>query len=179
MMALVATSSIAAAATSSDSTQMTTARVKAAGISLEYPTSWTAVALTKKGFAAQVKVWSTTNPQIATLVAKADVSNFKLYSLDVAGVTGMHSNVTVGVAPAVQGMTLGAFRNQMSQNLAAAGVTLLDAKVVKVSGKTAFRLDATGPVNTSDGTTIDEYVDAELIPVASSRTSGAATSSQD
>jgi hypothetical protein len=177
MMVLVATSSIATAATSTNSTQMTTARVKAAGISLEYPTSWTALALTKKGLAAQAEAWLKTNPQFAALLATADVSQFKLYALDAAPKT--YSNVKVSVAPAAQGISLAYLRTRLSQKFAAAGATVLDAKVVKVSGKTAFRLDATVPVITYDGTTTDSYLGEELIPAASSSTWDAVSSSDD
>ena len=81
-MLLVATSTIATAATSPSETTTRTAKVKAAGISLKYPKSWILVSLTKKGLAAQVKVVSKKNPKLAAAMAGTDLSQFKFRAIE-------------------------------------------------------------------------------------------------
>ena len=70
-MLLVATSTVATAATSPNVTVTKTVKVKAAWISPKYPKSWILVPLTKKGLVARAKIMSKKNPE---LVATAPTS---------------------------------------------------------------------------------------------------------
>ena len=168
-VALVAASAMVTAA-SAGSTSMTTANVKSAGISLKFPSTWTVVTLTKKGLAAAEKAESKTNPQVAAELSKVDLSQFKFYAIDRVEVAGVYSNVNVGLAGGAHGVTLAFFRDQQASQYKAEGSTLVDAKAVKVSGKNAFRSDATVPVTNSDGTITDWSQTQLAIPGATSTT---------
>jgi hypothetical protein len=160
-MLLFATSTVAIAATSPTAEATTTAKVKAAGISVKYPKSWIAVPLTKKGLAAQTKALSKKNPKLAAVVAATDISQFKLRAIDPT--TGRE---TVGVQ-FIEGSgspsSLSDFNSVIPQ-YKAAGATVLDTKVVKISGKTAFRIDMTLPVKLPDGSVAVQRVGQVVVP---------------
>ena len=170
-VALVAASAVAAAASpTSTSTSMTTAAVKSAGISLKYPSTWTAVKMTKRGIASLRKLVVQKNPKLAAVLSNVDVSKFKFYALDVADGASTHATVNVLLSGDAQGLSLADFRDQVGQAYKAAGGTALEVKTAKVSGRSAFRTDVDLPFKNADGTTTDESLGQLFIPRAGSST---------
>jgi hypothetical protein len=132
---------------------MATATVKAAGISLNYPKSWILVPLTKSGLAAMLKVLSTKNPKLAAGIAGADVSQFKFRAIDTSQAVGQNVGVQLiqgGGSPS----SLSDLRSGVLSQYKSVGGTVLDTTTVKVSGKTAYRVDLTLPIKAVDGTVV-------------------------
>jgi hypothetical protein len=153
-VAVVLLSAVGAGA--ADTTSMTSVKIKAAGVSLQYPNTWTVVPLTKRGWAALKKAASKGNPKLGAVLGalgNVDVSQFKFYAIDAAGAAGTHSNVNVVLGGGGQAnITLAELRDQLGQVYKAGGATLVDAKTAKVSGRRAFRTDVSIPFKHPDGT---------------------------
>ena len=158
---------------------MTSVQVKSAGVSLRYPSTWTVVPVTKRGVAAMLKSASKGHPKLAKLLANLDVSRFKFFAINLPGAAGAHRNVNVVLDAAVHGTTLADVRDGFGPLLKADGSTLVDIKKVKVSGKSAFRVDNTFPVKGADGTITDWYQGTLVIPGATSGTEVSVTASDD
>jgi hypothetical protein len=181
MVALVATPIGATAATSPSPGAMTPTKVKAAGISLKYPSSWLLVPLTKKALAAQAKILSKKNPKLAAVLAATDVTDvlhFKLHAIDPATDGGQNVGVQF-----VEGLgspsSLSDFSSKIIPRYKAAGATILDTKAVKVSGKTAYRIDLTLPVKSPDGSIDVRHLGQLLVPEGDSWASVNAVASND
>jgi len=141
-----------AAATATGSTVMSTARVKAAGISVKYPSAWIALPLTKERFAAVMKIIARKNPELAAEVSFMDPSQWKFFAIDPATYSSMQVVFVRGVGgPA----NLGDVKQAAKQASETAGAKFLDAEAVKVSGKTAFRAHLSHTVKGPDGTPVE------------------------
>jgi hypothetical protein len=182
-VALFALSALGAGA-APDTTAMTTAKVKGAGVSLKYPSAWSVVSLTKQGLAAQRKRWAKKDPKLAAALANLDVSTIKFYAIHVAGVAGEWGDVDVATFDSAQwsamgGLSLAGFREVVSGELKTGGATLVDAKLTKVDGKSAYRTDATLPFKNSDGTINERSSGSLWIPGETSGATVIAVASSD
>jgi hypothetical protein len=165
---VVMVSAIANAATAS-SPSMTTTKVESAGISLQYPSTWKVVALTRKRLAAQIKAAAKHNPKLAAQLAKIDVSAFKFKAFAVPAEAGKTPSMSVDIGGYGQGVTLAQVKVLTERYAKPVGATVVDAKTVKVSGETAFRTDIVAPYTTSDGTIIRRVEGQLSLPYATAR----------
>ena len=140
--------------------------VKSAGVSLEYPSTWAVVPVTKRVYASNVKAFAKSNPKLAAVLADipTDVSKFKFFATSVAAVSGIHSNVSVQVGASTHGITLAKLTDELREGFKLAGATLVDAKSVKVSGKSAYRIDLAVPLKNTDGMITSKPESELLIP---------------
>ena len=151
ILAMVTMVSLVAAPTAVGAVATTTAKVKAADISLEYPSSWYTAPVTKKAIAAQTKLLKKTNPKLAAALAESgvDASQFKLRAINPEA-----TGETVGVQ-LIEGQgspgSLSDYKSAVIPGFEAVGATVLAAKTLKVSGKTAYRIDVTLPITLPDG----------------------------
>jgi hypothetical protein len=143
-----------ATAVSASSPPMTTTKVKGAGISLQYPSTWTVVALTKKRLAAQIRAAAKHNPQLAAQLSKIDVSTFKFKAFAVPAEPGKTPSMSVSLGGWSQGVTLAHVKAVIERYNEVLGAKLVDAKAIKVSGNPAFRTDIIAPYTEADGTII-------------------------
>jgi hypothetical protein len=158
-----------ATAVSASSPPMTTTKVKGAGISLQYPSTWTVVALTKKRLAAQIRAAAKHNPQLAAQLSKIDVSTFKFKAFAVPAEPGKTPSMSVDIGGYGQRVTLAQVKALTERYAKPVGATVVDAKAVKVSGDTAFRTDIVAPYTTSDGTIIRRLEGQLSLPYAPAR----------
>jgi hypothetical protein len=185
VIALVATMTLlvispAASATTPVVSSMTTAKLKAAGISLTYPRAWTALPFTKKRLAETLKLVGKRNPELAATLTGVDVSQFELYALDTSGTSPVSSNIVVTTPPGdLGGLSLAEFKDQVAQSYKTLGATIRDAKLTKVDGKRAFRVDASFSAQNAVGASVVESQGALIIPRGSSNTIVAVTSADD
>lgn len=138
LMTAVAT---AASASSSTGFAMKPVKVKAAGISLQYPSTWIALPLTKRRVDAVRKFLAKKNPKLVAAISEIDPTQFKFYGTDTVRVDGGFANVQVSTDHDVG--TIGGlsdFRDQVHMVAKAVGATILDTEKVEVSGETAYRV---------------------------------------
>jgi len=143
----------------------TRAKVKAAGISLEYPSGWTVYALSKRDVAAQQKALAKANPELAEAFDSAQQASFtkntKFHATDlqsmaergVGGNLGV-TNVGTGVLPS----SLDAFTKQITPQFSSVGGTVSGTSMQKVGGAPAYRVDVLLPLTAPDGTALTVHV---------------------
>jgi hypothetical protein len=161
VMAFVAAAPAVQAASSP--TGMRAAKVKAARLSLEYPSSWLVLPVTAKSVAAEKKALEKKNPKIAALLDQVDVTQFKFRAIDLD--SGGGSNVAVQLVEG-QGSpgSLTDFRDAVVPSFQGTGGSVVDTAAVKVSGKRAYRADMTIPVKGPDGATITARTGVVALP---------------
>ncbi len=148
-----------------DSSSMTTAKIKAAGISLRHPETWTVMPRTRKELAAQERRLATKDPELAQLlVDHAQLENqldtVKFRSIDLVGAlsTGASAgNVRVYVH------ARGGFPSTLDEFVAGydllvrIGARILKTATLSVGGKTAYRVDVVfTPPRASGGTVLPD-----------------------
>ncbi|MET0627094.1 MAG: hypothetical protein ABW033_01395 [Acidimicrobiia bacterium] len=150
----------------------TRAKVKAAGISLEYPSGWTVYALSKREVAAQQKALTKANPELADAFDAAQQSSFtkntKFHATDldsmaergVGGNLGV-TNAGVGILPP----TLDSFTRQISPQFSSVGGTVIGTSTHKVGGRPAYRVDVRLPLTAPDGTNLTIHVTELFVQV--------------
>ena len=129
----------------------TVVKVKAAGISLRYPSSWLAVADSREGAAADAQVLAATDPKLADIYNTAAARVLQdpasaLYAADMQGVRLGAFPSAVGVRTIGYGgypSSLREFKANVVPGVEKTGATVLRTTAVKLAGKTAYRLDAT------------------------------------
>ena len=139
---------------------VTTVRVTAAGVSLQYPRDWIVFALGENRIAAQQQDLSKRDPRLAEAfrveAQTASLPNTKFQASDLSSAFG--SRVSSGVKiEVVQGgfpASLENFTSVREPSVKQAGGTVLNAATLKVSGETSYRLDVSFPVPRSDGTVV-------------------------
>jgi hypothetical protein len=150
-----------------EATPTKTARVEAAGISLQYPADWTVMPRTKKELAAQKKQLARSNPDFAQLLvdrAQLEIQpdTVKFRAVDLAGAfnTGTGAgNVRVYVhAQSRFPRSLDEFVAGFKLATDATGGRVVNAEVVAVSGERAYRADIAMPAKTTaDGSTTPAF----------------------
>lgn len=151
-------------------TEFKVAKVKSAGISLEYPSNWAVVVLTPKIVRSQRAITLKNNPKLGELFDEAAAgealkhSKFSAADLE-AKLAGRPSSI-VGVQGG-SGFTLPL--NKMVTQLAAtykkAGATILNTSTVQVSGTRSARIDMQLTANASDGTPVSVRLSQLLAPI--------------
>lgn len=143
-----------------DAGPVTTTKVRAAGVALEWPRPWIVFARTKRGLAAQRKQLERSDPRLerafeVELVAASDPTT-RSYASDLGGVAGggVASNVRVQVVPGGFPSDLAAFVAARAPSVETIGGTVLNASTVEVAGETGYRLDVSLPVPKPDGTVV-------------------------
>jgi hypothetical protein len=169
---LFAASEVAFASTltgtgSAETTSMTTVKIKAAGISLRCPSTWTVIPLTKKDLAAQAKVLATKNPELAQLLVagaqlalQSDALKLRVVNLE-SRLAGRLADGNVRVYVHTSGgfpSTLDEFKSKMTLSLRVAAATgsgqatILQASAVNVGGQPGYCVDLRQPQEAHDGT---------------------------
>jgi hypothetical protein len=129
----------AASASSSTGFAMKTVKVKAAGISLQYPSTWIALPLSKKRVDAVKKLLAKRNPKLDAAISEIDPTLFKFYGTDTVRVDGGFANVQVVAQHDVGAIGgLSGFKDQARMGAKLLGATILDTEKVEVSNKTAY-----------------------------------------
>ncbi len=140
LLLLGATPLVATASASSRATGMTTVKVKDARVSVQYPSAWLVAKLTPKGIATLKGLLGKKNPKLAAQIANVDLSQYRFYAIDPAGTTG--DNMSVGFEPGSgRPSGLAEFTDVETQQYKSIGAQVLDTKVVKMRGATAYRVD--------------------------------------
>ena len=143
----------------------TTAKVKAAGISLRHPATWTVMPRTRKELVAQERRLASSDPELAQLLAdhaqleiQPDTVKFRVIDLVGALNTGASAgNVRVYVH-AHRGFpsTLDEFVDHYDL-LVQFGARVIKKATLSIGGTTAYRLDVVlTPPRASDGTVIPD-----------------------
>jgi len=154
----------ATAAAPDDTASTTTAKVKAAGISLRHPATWTVMPRTRKELAAQERRLASSDPELAQFLAdhaqlEIQPDTVKFRAIDLVGAlnTGASAgNVRVYVH-AHRGFpsTLDEFDHY--DLLVQFGARIIKKGTLSIGGKTAYRLDVVlTPPKASDGTVIPD-----------------------
>jgi hypothetical protein len=166
---VIASAAAIANAATANAPSMPTTKVEGAGISLQYPSTWKVVALTKQRLAAQIRAAAKHNPKLAAQLAKIDVSDFKFKAFGVPAEPGTTPSMSVDIGGYGQRVTLAQVKALTERYAKPVGATVVDAKAVKVSGDTAFRTDIVAPYTTSDGTIIRRLEGQLSLPYAPAR----------
>jgi hypothetical protein len=143
-----------------------TTTVKSAGLSLALPFAWIMLDPKSPQSDAALQRAVDKNPNLSNLIAQWSSirDQVKLWALDSAA-GSFAKNVLVLPTPFAKAQLQkpeqveSALRSELGSN-----VTSLSSRKVKVGGKTAVEVDATAPVNTSDGNSLDAYVTLLLVP---------------
>jgi hypothetical protein len=169
-LALAFATSIPGAATSGSTT--TTApndtplihvTLPSAGITLGYPTTWTATKYSGLPKAAQKKI-ATLNPKLAGQVQSAP-PNSKLYAVDLTHPGSFSDNVNV-IVDTTDGFpaSLSDFRQGTASQYQSLGATLQSAAATSIGGKKGYTAVALLPLKVAADTTVNAYVTQVLVP---------------
>jgi len=150
-------------------TTVTTAVVKPAGVSLQYPSSWTTLPRDPKALAAQQRQLAKRNPNIALNAQQQaqflQAAKFRAVDLKAAAAGRFANNVNVQVDE--QGGfpgSLDEFTNDARAQYEQQGVTVVGLSSVRVSGTTSYRADTRATVTKTNGTVLAARVGQLFIP---------------
>ncbi len=174
-MSALATSGAPALAATND---VNAAKVVKAGISLQFPKTWTAVPLNKSDLAKMVKALATNNPDLASTLQSASSSlstAVKFYAADlVAGNNGdFSSNVNViGSKTGGFPSSLAAFASEIQSQYQTLGeqAEVLDTSAAKVSGGPAYRVSVRVGVNNAAGDQVSARIEQLFVKVGAGST---------
>jgi hypothetical protein len=148
-----------------------TARVEAAGITVDYPSDWPVHAVTADEFRAVLK----NNPQFDQFGAAENAAESVKFF---AGGSGSTLNVT-NFGDSGLPRTLAEFDSVMKLLYERLGYTFLGASAVQVGDTTAYRIDVTGLLTMSDGTRTAVRQGQLVVPIDASMTVVTVTSADD
>ena len=166
---VVSTFALSATAANPTDTKWKTATIKAAGLSLRYPSTWTRYTLTKKALAAEQRKGAKMNPQLAMTPAEQAqfLKRVVFYAADlVAALAGrLESNINVQkIANGRFPSSLDEFTSGITPGLKQEGATVLNTSAVRIGGKQSFRVDFLLPVKAADGSSVVSRIGQLLVP---------------
>ena len=180
-IAFVMSATPATAQTDAGSTK--TARVKAAGITFEYPSEWTAYAVTKKDAERQRVLLEKQNPKLAEAFdANAFAGQSKFYASDLGATFRGEPSSNVSVLAFASGgfpSDLGDFEDGMRSEYRDLGATVLGFSETTVGKKKAYRADVTLPIKVPGGETIVARLGQLYAPYRGGGSVTTVTSTQD
>ena len=143
-----------------------TTTVKPAGLSLVLPVAWIMLDPKSSQSDAMLQKAVDKNPNLSNLMTQWSSmrKQVKLWAIDTSG-DSFAENLLVLPTPFAKEQLQkpqqveAALRSELGSN-----VTSLTSGKVKVAGKQAVEVDATVPVNTLDGSSLDAYVTILLVP---------------
>ena len=167
-IALVATTAPGAASTPAAKAPdgYVTTTVKSAGLALALPLTWIMLDPKSPQSDAALRKAVDKNPSLSNLITQWSSirTQVKLWAIDTAA-GSFAKNVLVLPTPFAKAQLQkpeqveSALRSELGSNLRS-----LTSRKVKVGGKTAVEVDASVPVNTLDGNSVDAYVTLLLVP---------------
>ncbi len=174
---VVSTCALSATAANPTGTRWKTATVKAADLSLRYPSSWTQYPLTKNALATQQRAIAKKNPHLALSSERQArflrATAFWAADLKSAYVGRFLSNISVvkgrsGSFPA----DLASFTSMITKNYQQAlGATILNTSAVRITGKqrsgeslNSYRVDLLASTTRPDGSSVPARVGQLYIP---------------
>ena len=151
--------------------ERTTARVKAAGISLQYPSHWTLLAFTPKTVLAQRKAIAKQNPKLMEAVdAEAQVQaakNSKFAAGDI--VAKLEGRIGGGVEVQVVrdfGTSPELVAASVIREYERAGIEVVGTSDIRIGKVPAIRIDVVMRANGPDGTPYEMRLTQVLAPIA-------------
>ena len=168
VLVTVAFAGAATAAAAGDTASTGTTEIKAAGISLRYPDTWTVMPRTRKEIAAQEKQLASSNPQLAQMLvdhAQLDIQpdTVKLRLVDLVG--ALNTGTSAG-AIRVWAHTYKHFPSTLADfdaeyrrvaDLSGGLLRIIKTTKLRIEGKSAYRVDQlTTPPKASDGAAIPD-----------------------
>ncbi|MEX2100310.1 MAG: hypothetical protein WEB19_02745, partial [Acidimicrobiia bacterium] len=148
---------------------VTTAKIKAAGISLGYPKAWTAAPLTKQALKEMRKNLHRTSPEAADALEGASTEAIagaaKLFAIDLAasasGEFANNVNVIVVKSADFPG-SLDDFTTGVASYYQGINAVLETTAAVKIGRKVAYRADASYALQLADGSATSLHI-AQLV----------------
>jgi hypothetical protein len=130
--------------------------MRAAGISLRYPSKWTVLPTTKKRLGGIAKRLAKKNPKLATVLKsqslEASAQQLQFQAVDLSDPTSFSSNLGVRSVSGSGPSSLDAFTLVMSAQADRIGANLRGTSTTHVKAKRAYRADTAMTVNLPDGT---------------------------
>jgi hypothetical protein len=177
LVSVLAFGATAVAAPSANAGSFTTAKVKAAGVSLQYPSSWTVRPFTTKAVNALAKRLRKKSPKLAQALesseAQQSTRGTKFFAIDLDALAAGRPGSDVQVAliantqppKNISDVDVG----YSAADFAKIGGMRLGISAVRVENKQAYRIDARVASHLSDGTTRSGLISELLIVVGQSQ----------
>lgn len=158
-----------AVATSADGGSTRTARVKAAGVALEYPSTWTVFVLTKKAVATQRRELVKSNPRLGKAYLEdaqmEAVDNTKFSAGDFeAKLAGRPAGAVSVVLTSGFPATLEEFAGSMRSGFGKLGASVVETSHVRVGGQDGYRMELRWPLTAPDGTAVVLRMGSLVVP---------------